>query len=760
VRRGDRLGQRWQRINAPLVASAIATAICAGVYAGHRAGIAQVPGLDAAEAASIDARFRLRGRQKPRDDQLAIVGLDEVTRRERPDIVQTRRGWARLIEAIAAGRPSGIAIDAFFANPEVNLSRETVARVRQAASELRAETGSSPAAQSALAALSAVIDETRGDELLADAIRRAGNVTLAFAFELADDRRAARGPSPSASEAPGIAAARFAEAVSLPAPASRRPATAARATASLPSISRAAIGAGFVNTTRDPDGHVRRAPLVIEHGGRFYKPLALSLAGGGASYVTGDAEVKLGDTALPVDPRGNSWLSYLGPAGTFPHVSAADLVAGRVDPRKLRDKLVLVGYTDPFRDTLATPFDPLFPGVEYHATLLHNIRHGELLRRSGAWASLLTVLALGAAIALLQVRRVRHGRTWIVGAGAAALALGYAAIAQLWFSRGVVIDVVGPGASLVAIALTSLSAGLATEGREKARLRGVLSQYVQDTVVERILADPRRATVLGGVRRELTVLFSDIRGFSRISEHMEPEVLSEYLNQYFTPMTRLILDADGLLDKYIGDAVMAVYGAPLEQPDHAARACRTALSMLAALGPLNDGWRGAGLAADVAIGIGINTGPMAVGNMGSEARFDYTVLGDAVNLGARLEALTKDYGVKVLCGPRTADAAGAGFVFRELDTVRVKGRAGTAPIFELVGEVGAAPLGSADLDLYATALAAYRRRDWDAARSSFTDFLSRHPTDGPAKIMVERIDALRQSPTEREWDGVFEQQTK
>ncbi len=240
---------------------------------------------------------------------------------------------------------------------------------------------------------------------------------------------------------------------------------------------------------------------------------------------------------------------------------------------------------------------------------------------------------------------------------------------------------------------------------------------------------------------------------------MQPEDLSKFLNEYLNPMTRLVLDQGGMLDKYIGDAVMAVYGAPLDQPDHAAAACRTALAMVDALAPLNRAWAERGLPA-IRVGVGLNTGVVSAGNMGSDLRFDYTVMGDAVNLGARLEPLTKEMGVDILVGETTRAAAGDGFVFREVDRVRVKGRGGTVRVYELVGLPGAARLSPDDLAQYAEALGRYRAQDWDGAAATFEAFRARHPDDGPARVMAARIAALRAAPPGADWDGAYDQRSK
>jgi adenylate cyclase len=264
---------------------------------------------------------------------------------------------------------------------------------------------------------------------------------------------------------------------------------------------------------------------------------------------------------------------------------------------------------------------------------------------------------------------------------------------------------------------------------------------------------------LGGVRRELSVLFSDIRGFSRFSENMEPEALSSFLNEYLTPMTELVMEHGGMLDKYIGDAVMAVYGAPLAMAEHADSACRTALQMQARLEQLNVEWEGRGLPR-IDIGIGLNSGTVSVGNMGSEVRFDYTVMGDTVNLGARLEALTKEYRAKILVGQDTWQAAGDGLVFRELDFVRVKGRSGAVQVYELIGEHGDTPMDAEQLDAWHEALTRYRERDWPGAKAAFDQYTARWPDDGTAEMMVERVAWLTDNKPGEGWDGVYEQRNK
>ncbi len=750
-----RVRRLWSRRNAPLLAAIGATLVCAGVYAAHLSRAVTLPGIDGWEDSLENARVRIAGPRAPADDRIVIVALDDRTRRSAPRLFQTRRGLAELFDAIAAAKPAVIGLDLFFAQPELEIDAHVLELVKSALARVEAE---KPVDGTALAAareaLDAVVGETRGDEKLAATIARAGRVYLGFLFVFEGTSRA------GTAEPPGLARARLAEVVTAGRSTGRHPPRAGAVISSLEEFAGGAAGAGFVNVDPDPDGTVRRLPLVVEHGGRYYMALGLSVAlaaaGGDAGYITGEDTLAFAGREVPVDRRGRATLSYLGPSETFPHLSAADVLAGSAR-EQLRDKIVLVGYTDAARDKIAQPFDRVMSGVEVHATLVHNLLHGELLRRLEPRSEIALVALLGALLSLFQLRRLRQKRPWVVGAGTLIAVAAYLVASQVLFqAERLVIPVVAPVLAAALVTAAALSVGLATEGREKARLRSAFSRYVPPSVVERILADPSRAR-LGGDRRVLTVLFADIRGFSRTAENLEPEVLSEYLNEYLTPMTNLVLENSGMLDKYIGDALMAVYGAPLEVPDHAARACHTALAMLRALGPLNEMYARRQL-PPIAIGVGLSTGPMSVGNMGSQARFDFTVLGDAVNLGARLEALTRDYNVDILAGDETARAAGDRFVFRELDVVRVKGRAGVGRILQLCGERGAPGVPTDEqLAAFASALEHYRARRWAEARAA----LDGQPAgDGPTQVLLGRIADLEAHPPPPAWDGVFDQLVK
>jgi adenylate cyclase len=291
-----------------------------------------------------------------------------------------------------------------------------------------------------------------------------------------------------------------------------------------------------------------------------------------------------------------------------------------------------------------------------------------------------------------------------------------------------------------------------TEERERKKIRGAFSHYVSSSVVNEVLKNPEKLK-LGGDMKELTVLFSDIRGFTTISEGLSPEEVHRLINEYLTAMTDIVFKHGGTLDKYMGDAIMAIYGAPVDQPDHAQKACDTALEMMQALSGLNAGWAKEGRPV-IDIGIGINTGMMMVGNMGSEQRFEYTVLGDAVNLGSRLEGANKSYKTHILISEFTYDKVKNGFLCMEIDCVRVKGKTRPAKIYQLMGTKEASASQAETIRYFHQGLQFYKEQKWDKALEAFKTVSARDKGVYAAQLYMERIAALKSSPPPPEWDGI------
>ena len=480
---------------------------------------------------------------------------------------------------------------------------------------------------------------------------------------------------------------------------------------------------GHIDVPGDTDGVVRRAPLIRRFDGRYFPAFDVQVL---RAYLEGEAPsleiapygmagIRFGSRYIPLDENGGLLVRHRRP-GSFAAVSIADILEGRADSALLRDRVVLVGNTATgIGDTRVTPYGATLPGVEVRASIIESLLQGDALQRP-EWMMLLDAAAMAAAALLLIILLPRLGVA-VGGVLAAGVLGGYLVMATYLFrTEGLWLNLVYP---TLLVALLFASATLVEyffTFSEKRYLKRAFQHYVPPAVVEDLVADAGKLQ-LGGEKRELTVLFSDIRGFTTLSEAMAPEDLVKLMNEYFTIMTAKVFEQRGSLDKYIGDAIMAIFGAPAAEPQHAALACRSALEMVQALRALQQSLRERRLPA-IDIGIGINTGPMIVGNMGSASRFNYTVVGDAVNLASRIEHLNKDYGTNILVSEYTLDQVGNEFTTaREVDRVRVRGRAQPVRLFELIPEGKYATLDW--LEEYRAAYAAMREGDGARAAGLF-----------------------------------------
>lgn len=688
------------------IALALAASLCA--FALYRSGF---PFIEQVDLRLKDARFRLRGALQP-GPETVVVAIDNRSVKEVGRWPWSREVSARLIEAIAAQGARVIALDMVFSEPQGE-------------------------------------DQ---DRALGKAVADAGNVVMGYFFrnELQTvENRALEQVASSKVKLlrldPGVTSIPVTEFPSLD--------------ANIASVAQGASDFGFFNQIPDPDGLFRKAPLLLLYDGDLYPSLGLAGLG---RYLGGDAmvdvagfgvrSVAVGGTTLPVNEAGELALNYYGPAGSFATFSAADLLKGTVPAGALKGKLVFVGVTETgVYDLRATPFDATLPGVEIHATVAANALERSFLLRDGRTLALemgsLFLLPL-----LLALLLGSASRTWM-GLGYFALsALGYFALNYLSFKH-LTLDL-SPLFPTVPLLFTYLGCeayrNLVLEKRGR-YLKRAFASYVSPELVTEILRDPDRLR-LGGEKREVTVLFSDIRGFTTLSESLAPEELVRLLNDYLNPMTRIILDEKGTLDKYLGDAMMALFNAPLDLEGHAGRACRSALRMVAALDELNRDFSRRGL-PQVDIGIGINSGEAVVGNMGADMRFDYTAIGDNVNLASRLEGLNKLYGTRVLVSEMTRSQVREPFVFREVDLVRVKGKQQPVAVFELMtGNEELAPR-------FVQALQLYRERRFGCAGEIFAE-LSGTAQDGVSSLYLERCREFQEHPPPMDWDGVFTAKSK
>jgi adenylate cyclase len=532
----------------------------------------------------------------------------------------------------------------------------------------------------------------------------------------------------------------------------------------LETLTDAAGSSGYFNMVPDrEDGVVRRLDLVFKCGDEIYAPMAVQtvwsfldrppLVVKVAGY--GIEGIQMGERFIPTDEKGRMLINYMGPEKSLPHFSISDILERKFPKGTFTDKIVLVGATAiGVYDKRTTPVSSSgeYPGLEVHATVIDNILKGDFLHKP-EWTRLydaLAILIIGLLVGLIIPRlNALKGISFASG-----LFILQIIITRTLFIRfGLWVNMVYPSLILV-LMYTSLTVyRYLGEERERKRIKGAFSHYVSSTVVQEMLKSPEKLR-LGGEERDLSVLFSDIRGFTSISEDLSPEELVHLLNEYLTVMTDIILKYDGTLDKYMGDAIMAIYGAPLKQPDHPFRACRSALEMMAGLKKLNEKWREEG-EKPLDVGIGINTGNMVVGNMGSELRFDYTVMGDAVNLASRLEDANKTYKTNVLISETTYEQVKGEFVCMELDKVRVKGKTKPVRIYELLGDkrifIGQMEV----IETFHQGLRFYERQEWDKAIGLFRDVLSKDKTFRAAQMYIQRAMDLKVDSPPQDWDGVF-----
>lgn len=533
--------------------------------------------------------------------------------------------------------------------------------------------------------------------------------------------------------------------------------------ASLDILADSALANGAFNLYPDFDGTIRWSPLIIAYQGNYYPSLDMQvirhywgLDGDSILIRMGEHGVEgllLEGIPIPVDARGHLLINYRGPHDTYAHYSICDILSGRTPVEKLRDKVVLVGATATgIYDMRYTPYN-IMAGVEIHANILDSLLHLDFLSLPGHY--FLVDLCLLLVVGLLLGFSLPLTRPLVGLSLTAALLAGYAGFNQYLFStRGMWINLVYPVAEIMIIFTMITLYRYATEEKEKKRIKNSFGRYLAPDLVQELIQNPQMLS-LGGEKKFLTVLFSDIRGFTSISERLEPEALVSFLNEYMSIMSTIILNYSGFLDKFIGDAIMAVYCAPIVRQDHALLACRAALDMRTALAGINRNLHQKNF-PQIKIGIGINSGEMIVGNMGSRERMDYTVLGDNVNLASRLEGITKVYGVDVVISEHTCQLVHDEFVVRELDMVRVKGKTQPVKIFELMGrKEEAASRYEPLLQSFAQGLKSYRNQQWEEGLRKFQQVLQICPSDGPSKYYLDRCRQSLDSPPVPDWDGVL-----
>ncbi len=742
--------------NLPRIAIGMAIVVLFLMHAIH---VFRVPLLDNLEAIVYDTRLRLT---MPRtvDPRVVILDIDEKSLQEREKGGEGRWPWSRDRLALLLDKlfdTYGIAVvgfDVVFAERDESSGIRVLEQLGQ--NQLKGVTQ-----------FHSVLDQVRPqleyDDIFARKMKgRAvvlGHVFLSDAPEYASKK----GMLPS----PVLAAGAFGQ---------RKVGVTAWSgyTANLEQLQRAAASAGHINPLPDLDGITRRVPMLIEYDKAYYEPLSLAMVravigqppvvpvvseDGGSTNYSGLEWIRTGPFQIPVDDQAAALVPYRGAKGSFRYFSLVDVLNEKVPVGALRGKIVLVGTTAPgLLDLRATPVDPVYPGVEIHANLIAGILDGNIKQRPPYIVGAEFVLLLLAGVALsLLLPLLTPFKSMLVTAFVLVFVIGSNLAV---FQAGNIVLPLASGMLLIFVLFTfNMAYGFLVEARGTRLITGLFGQYVPPELVEEMARNPEQFNMQPRAE-ELSVLFADVRGFTTISESLSPEDLSAYINDYLTTMSLVIREGHrGTLDKYIGDAIMAFWGAPMADPNHAQHAVNAALDMMKQSAVLNrrfteKGW------PPFAIGIGINSGLMRVGDMGSQIRKAYTVMGDAVNLGSRLEGITKQYGAAILIGESTKERI-SGIVLQEIDLVQVKGKDEPVAIYEPLGREGEVEQSRLDeLKLWTQALRYYRAQEWDKAELQLINLKKVAPNAHLYDVFLERVAVFRADPPGPEWNGVHKFDTK
>ena len=749
--RSSLLFRRWRRVLLTLIPLALALL--------HVSAAMPLPLLERLDQFIYDARLRL-GMSRTLDERIVIVDIDEKS----IDRIG-RWPWGRdkladlTRELFARQRVSVVGFDVVFAERDNSSGLASLRALERGA------LAKTPGFAEQLARLAPSLDH---DALFARSLY--GHAAV-LGYYFTSDRQ---GHTQGALPLPVVTGAQL----------RGRPLAATTWNgygANLSELNQAAAQAGFFNTISDSDGVVRSLPLLAEYQGQYYESLALAMFRammGGPTVEPGfPATASLGthDTlesvvlvdgtrrmALPVDERLAMLIPFRGPGGpeggSYAYISASDLLEGKIPEGTLADKAVLIGTSAPgLQDVRTTPVGPVYPGVEAHASMLTALMDGSTLAIPD-YARGFDVLQL------LMVGLVLAFGLSVLPAGPALLlsAAVFLALTLLNFWLYRTHGLAMPLATALALVFTATAVNIAHgylfESRAKRALASRFRSYVPPPLVDEMLKHPEHYSMQAD-SRELTVMFCDMRGFTALSECMPPLQLQALLNRVFTRLTEVIQAERGTIDKYMGDCVMAFWGAPVPAPDHAACAVRAALGMARAVEQLNQEHRAQGL-PEIGVGIGLNTGLMCVGDMGSNIRLSYTVIGDAVNLGSRLEGLCKTYGVAIIASESTRSMA-PGFVWQELDRVRVKGKAQSVNIYTpLADQSQASSLNAEELACWQQVLAHYRAQDWAQCGQSLAALRHQAPQSVLYALYASRLEEMMSRPPPSDWDGATHFDTK
>ena len=722
-------------------------------FALHIAGKPRFEIIDRVENYLYDVRVRLT-MPGTIDDRIVIIDIDEASQIELGQWPWPRKTLAQIVDRLFDDYEiSVLGLDVLFAEAEETSAKRLL-------DDLLA--GDFSADPEIIAQLQRLSDDADGNLAFAESFI-ARDVVTGFVFKdtVADNEPESFGNLPAA-----LIRGEDIEAISIDF------VTAAGFTGSLAELQDNAIDGGFFDSPLiDSDGVFRRAPLVQRYRGDLYPSLALAVArvalgSPGVGFEFADENkldginleaFSLGSLAIPVNEQVAVFIPYRGPQESFSFFSAKDVLAGSIAKEELNGKIALLGASAAgLLDLRSTPVGQRYIGVEAHANLIAGLIDNNI-RRQPSYSDGLEFFMLLVIAVLVALAFPRFGPIAALSLVIAILLAATAINLWMWSSLMLVVPIASVFAYTLIAALLHISYGFFVEQRNKRHLSQVFSQYIPASVVEEIDVAGEEIS-LEGETREMSVLFSDVRNFTTISEGLDARELTQMMNEFLTPFTGAIQKHRGTIDKYMGDCVMAFWGAPLTDEEHARHALLAAFDMLEAVQSLDEPFAAKGWSR-IRVGVGIASGDMNVGNMGSEFRVAYTVMGDTVNLGSRLEGLTKQYGVDIIVNARTCELI-PDFTFRELDRVRVKGKTKPVAIFEPVGPTAdMTDAARQDLEDYVNALDAYRRQDLDAAQQMFKNLGDR--SDALLyNVYLDRIDRFRREPAPHDWDGVFDHLSK
>ena len=707
------------------------------------------------ENKAIDVRFAVRGTRQPKPP-IKILAIDEKSLKEVGQWPWPRAIHAQLVRRLKAAGAKCVFYDVFFPEPERTQEKMLTQLETVLNSTLQGDSKSAKSTrEKVLSDVKRFQSTQNGDAEFAAAMREAGNVYLLIEPSVVESE--GRTPDPDNLHVTPASVVGSDDSLL----------TTHSLIISIPQLQASAADSGHTRCFPFRDGIYRYYPTAVKYEINDKSTVIPYISLQVARKFLGDKDpveiagkyAEVAGRKIPTTYNGFALINYCGEWGhTFPIISASDVLNGRVGAADLKDAIVEIGATAAgINDIRPTPFTRNAPGVDLNANILENVIAGNFLTLAPPYWDFILIFALAMAMWYMVPRL-----TPIQGTiGFALLLVAYGAVNIAFFSTmGLVLNLIYPTLAIFLTFVLLTTYKFRTEVKHSRYMKQMFQSMVAPKVVEEILQLPA-GIELGGEEKELTVMFSDIRGFTTYSEKHTPHEVVEVLNEYLTQMTNLIFQTEGTLDKYIGDAIMAFWGAPTEQKDNAYRACSTALGMVDLLHTiLHPKWRIEGK-EQLEIGIGLNTGPMVVGFVGSQSIKNYTLIGDAVNLGSRLEGTTKEYHVEIIIAESTYQHVKTDMLCRELDLIKVKGKNEPIRIYELVDHrLRGAGAKEMKVKAFEEGLAHYRAQKWDEASKCFKNCLDLDATDGPADIFLKRCALLKQNPPPKDWDGVFVMKTK